>query len=119
LYLNGTSQQVNFDNKWSGLLITEYGVPQGSVLGPLLFIIYVYDIIKACSDKSKYNIKMFADDTLIYVSGDGREELQNKMNRAFLMIKQWMNVNKLKMNAERTKYVIMKDIGKQQEGKLY
>jgi len=59
---------------------------------------------------------MFADDTLIYVSGDGSEELQNKMNRAFLMIKQWMNVNKLKMNAEKTNYVIVKGIGKEQRG---
>jgi len=59
---------------------------------------------------------MFADGTLIYVSGNGSDELQNKMNRAFLMIKQWMNVNKLKMNAEKTKYVIVKDIGKEQRG---
>jgi len=52
----------------------------------LLFIIYINDIIKACSDKC--NIKMFADDTLIYVSGDGSEELQHKMNRVFLIIEQ-------------------------------
>jgi len=45
---------------------------------------------------------MFADDRLIYVSADGSEELQNKMNRAFLMIKQWMNVNKLKIVEEFT-----------------
>jgi len=51
---------------------------------------------------------MFADDTLIYVSGDGSEELQNKMNRAFLIIEQWMNVNKLKMNAEKTKYLMVR-----------
>jgi len=119
-YLNGRSQQINFDNKWLGLLTTEYGVPQGSVLVPLLFIIYIYihNIIKACSNKYKCNIKRFADDTLIYVSGNGSEELPNKMNSAFLMIKQWRNVNKLKMNAEKTKYMIVRGIGKEQRREI-
>jgi len=93
-------------------------VPQGSVLGPLLFIIYINDIIKACSGKCKCNIKMFSDDTLIYVSGDGSEELQNKMNRTFLTIEKWMYVNKLKMNAEKTKYMIVKGIRKEQRGEI-
>jgi len=61
---------------------------------------------------------MFADDTLIYVSGDGSEELQNKMNRAFLIIEQWMNVNKLKMNAEKTKYMIVRGIRMELRGEI-
>jgi len=48
------------------LLTTEYGVPQGSVLGSLLFIVYIKDIIQVCPEGC--NIKMFADDTPIYVS---------------------------------------------------
>jgi len=63
-------------------------------------------------------IKMFADVTLIYVSGDGNEELQNKMNRAFLTIEQLMNVNKLKMNVEKTKYKIVRGIRKEQKGEI-
>jgi len=117
-YLTGRLQQVNFDNKRSGLLNTEYGVPQGSVLGPLLFIIYINDIIKACSGRGKCSIKMFADDTLIYVSGEGTEELQNRMSRAFLRVEQWMKVNKLKMNAEKTKFMIVRGIRKEQRGEI-
>jgi len=61
---------------------------------------------------------MFADDTLSYVSTSS-EELQNKMNRAFLIIKQWMNVNKLKMNAEKIKYMIVRDISSfEQRGEI-
>jgi len=46
-----------------------------------LFIIHINDIIKVCPDKC--NIKIFADDTLIFVSGDGSEELEHKMNGVF------------------------------------
>jgi len=76
----------------------EYAVPQGSALSPLLFVIYIKDIIKVCSDKY---IKMFADDTLIYVNGEGSEELEHKINMVFLIIEQWQNVNKLKKIAQK------------------
>jgi len=115
-YLSGRLQQVNFNNKWSGVLNTEYGVPQGSVLGSLLFLLYINDITKVCPDKC--NIKSFADDALIYVSGNGSEELQCKMSGAFLMMEQWLNVNKLKMNADKTKYMIVRGIRKEQRGDI-
>jgi len=79
-------------------------VPQGSVLGPLLFILYINDIIEVCPVGC--NIKMFADDTLIYVSGESNADLEVKLNTAFNVIESWMNMNKLKMNARKTKYMI-------------
>src|SRR5436190_13702128 len=66
-YLSNRKQQVKFQNKYSKPIATKYGVPQGSVLGPLLFIVYINDIVKACTNEC--NIKMFADDTLLYVVG--------------------------------------------------
>lgn len=80
-YLNNRKQQVKFQNKYSELIKTKYGVPQGSVLGPLLFIIYINDIVKACM--SDCILKMFADDTLLYVTGRSCDELEMKMNIAF------------------------------------
>jgi len=80
---------------------------------PVLFIICVNDIIKICPDEC--NIKMFADDTLVYVSNDSSKELEHKMNIAFHIIQQWLNVNKLKMNAEKTKYMIVRSIRKRDE----
>jgi len=82
----------------------------------LLLIIYIKDIIKASSDKC--NIKIFANDTLIYMSVNGSEELQHKINRVFLVTEQWMNVNKLKMNIEKTKYMIVRGIRKEQRNKI-
>jgi len=83
-------------------------VPQGSVLGPLLFILYINNIIEVCPDGC--NIKMFADDTLIYVSGESSADLEVKLNTAFNIIEHWMNINKLKMNARKTKYMIVRSI---------
>lgn len=62
-YLSDRTQQVRFGDEWSNLIVTKYGVPQGSVLGPLLFIIYINDIINVCPEEC--SIKMFADDTII------------------------------------------------------
>ena len=115
-YLKNRTQQVRFNNKWSKLMATEYGVPQGSVLGPLLFILYVNDIIKVCPEECK--IKMFADDTLIYVEGESSAELEIKMNTVFIIVEKWMNINKLKMNAGKTKYMIVRSIRKELRGNI-
>lgn len=115
-YLKNRTQQVRFNNEWSTLLATEYGVPQGSVLGPLLFIIYINDIIKVCPEGC--SIKMFADDTLVYVTGESSAELERKMNMAFVTVEKWMNTNKLKMNAGKTKYMIVRSIRKELRGNI-
>ncbi|KMQ86893.1 rna-directed dna polymerase from mobile element jockey-like protein [Lasius niger] len=79
-YLSNRKQQVKFQNKYSKSIATKYGVPQGSVLGPLLFIVYINDIVKACTNEC--NIKMFADDTLLYVVVNGilPKQLRNKLD---------------------------------------
>jgi len=58
---------------------------------------------------------MFADDTLIYASGDGSKESEHKMNMVFNIIEKWLSANKLKMNAEKTKCIIVKSIRKKGE----
>ena len=66
-YLYNRRQTVKIDNDVSGEIDVLHGVPQGSKLGPLLFILYVNDIVKIV-DKCK--IHLFADDTLIYILGN-------------------------------------------------
>jgi len=85
-------------------------IPQRSVLGPLLFTIYVNDIVQICPKEC--NIKMFADDTIIYRKEGGSEKIEKKLNRVLLIIENWLDVNKLKMNASKTKFMIIRNIRK-------
>lgn len=91
-------------------------MPQGSVLGPLLFIMYINDITNTCPEEC--SIKMFADDTLIYVIGENSVELETKMNTVFKIVEQWMSANQLKMNGGKTKYMIVRSVRKEQRGNI-
>lgn len=115
-YLSDRSQIVKFNNEVSKLIINKYGVPQGSVLGPLLFIIYINNIMKICPEEC--TIKMFADDTLIYVVGESSDILERKLNIAFKIVEKWMNKNRLKMNIDKTKFMIIKGVRREQKGRI-
>lgn len=105
-YLSNRTQQVKFRNTISTEQITSNGVPQGSVLGPLLFILYINDIVK----KLKYcECKIFADDTVIYVSDTDRSEVERKLNCDMINIVKWLNKNSLKLNTAKTKFMLIHD----------
>jgi len=74
----------------------------------------VYNIYKwyRANLPDECNIKMFADDTIIYVKGGRSEEIEKKLNRVLLIVENWLNLNKLKMNASKTKFMIIRSIRK-------
>ena len=77
------------------------GVPQGSVLGPLLFLIYVNDIYKASN-----KLEFFADDTNLMYENKNLRSLETVMNDELLKIVDWLTVNKLSLNVKKTNYII-------------
>ena len=102
-YLTGRSQYVTVNGHRSDYKPITCGVPQGSVLGPLLFLIYVNDL-PSVSEVLKFYL--FADDTSIYFDLKDLITLQKVVNRELKKIKKWLDANRLSLNISKTNYVI-------------
>ena len=102
-YLTTRLQSVKHNQDISSNLAIGHGVPQGSILGPILFVIYINDLPQ-CLMKSA--IGMYADDTVIYFSATSpgliKQVLQNDLN----YVEQWLQENKLVLNQSKTKWML-------------
>lgn len=103
-YLSERYQIVMYDGAKSEPRKNTLGVPQGSILGPLLFILYINDI-DTILENCKLNL--FADDTLITMSDRDVNSAVDKMNSELINISKWLKVNKLKLNTSKTKAMII------------
>lgn len=102
-YLSCRNQYVSFKGVHSVTNSVNIGVPQGSVLGPLLFIIYTNDI--PMSIKSSKPI-LFADDTTVFVIGENVESLYKQMNDDLMELNDWFKANYLSVNPNKTKCML-------------
>ena len=99
-YLLGSSQTTFVNGMSSEVLGVDYGVPQGSILGPLLFLAYIHDV--------QYNAKnikilLYADDTVLYASSENPETALVNLQKGVDDFVNWCIKNKLSLNVEKTK----------------
>jgi len=102
-YLSGRSQFVSIGVDSSSIRPNQLGVPQGSVLGPLLFTIFINDLPESCN---LLNTILFADDATFLCSGKNIDEVARVMNSELEKIYNWLNLNRLSLNYKKTHYMI-------------
>ena len=114
-YLTNRKQFVLFENNKSCLGNITTGVPQGSVLGPVLFLIYINDIINA---DSIFDLTLYADDTTLTTTLQANnykninKDGENFLNSEIHKIHTWLLANRLSLNINKTKAIIFQTIGK-------
>lgn len=102
-YLRNRTQSTQFQEIVSSPLLNNIGLPQGSKLSADLFSLFINDITDVISECA---IGLFADDTLLYTSASTLQEAADKMNKQLERVLGWLNINKLKLNTDKTKAII-------------
>ena len=103
-YLGGRYQRVVLNNHSSSLCSNQgeitHGVPQGSILGPLLFLLYNNNLPQIKNDNSK--IVLFADDTSIIITNSNPTHFENSVNKIIQQLNEWFTANLLSLNLDKT-----------------
>ena len=104
-YLNNRFQQVSLNGQTSDSNPVTCGVPQGSILGPLLFLIYINDMNTAIKNSTVYH---FADDTNLLYSHKNPTTLKKIMNKDLKSLYEWLCANRLSLNVGKTEFMIFR-----------
>ena len=102
-YLTFRTQYVQINDVNSELGSISIGVPQGSILGPLLFLIYINDMKRSCN---LFECIQYADDTTLFLRDDDLKTLYQIVNRQLKRVDYWLKLNKLSLNVEKTHYMV-------------
>lgn len=108
-YLTERYQYVYLNGESSEKKTITCGVPQGSVLGPLMFLIYINDLPNISKVLDFY---LFADDTNLYCEDDCLKKLETKINKELKHLYLWLSVNRLALNMDKTNFVIFHPFNK-------
>ena len=102
-YLYNRKQYVTYNSYKSNYELIMFGVPQGSILGPLLVLLYINDLSSV--PEACFSI-LFADDTNIFITGRNVNEMCNQLNADLFRVQEWLHCNKLSLNVPKTHYMI-------------
>ena len=103
-YISNRKQYTQVNEHRSSLKETTCGVPQGSILGPILVLIYINDI----SNSTELNLLSLADDTTIYCSETTLDENRKKATSELSKILDWLHANRLSLNINKTNFTIIR-----------
>jgi hypothetical protein len=103
-YLSNRSQKCQINGSLSSEKMIRCGVPQGSILGPLFFLLYINDLPQ-CLSKTKP--RLFADDTNLTASGDSITRLEAAVNSDLENLRKWLIANKLSLNVAKTEFMLI------------
>ena len=103
-YLNKRIQVCKVNNTISSSKPISCGVPQGSNLGPLLFLLCINDLPKCLKSSAP---AMYADDAIITICGKTGEEIEKQLNSELENVHKWLLVTKLAFNVDKTEYMII------------
>ena len=104
-YLKNRKQMLFFQEDSSDFQEVYSGVPQGSVLGPLLFLLFINDVSNFTTEGCALN--MYADDVIIYTSAETSDELQMKLQLCVDNVHQWYNMNRLTVNKKKSAVMVI------------
>ena len=103
-YLSNRKQYVLYNSVQSNTQSISFAVPQSSVLGPLLFLIYINDMPNSLTHSKAI---LFADDTTIYISSNNVDNMFHKLNMDLVYLVDWFITNKLSLNVNKSNYLLL------------
>ena len=103
-YLSDRQKKCVVNGELSGSCAVTCGVPQGSLIGPLLFLIYINDLPNCLT---KALPRMYADDTSVSIAASSLPELELALNAELANLREWLNVNKLSLNIAKTEFMLI------------
>ncbi len=103
-YLHERMQRTKVDGVCSTDHVVSHGVPQGSILGPLLFVIFINDL---CDTVELCGTSMYADDTAIFYMAKDADDLRLSIQYDLQSISYWMSENRLSLNTSKTKFMML------------
>ena len=114
-YLSNRQQCVQIGESLSEFQTVKHGVPQGSILGPLLFLLYINDIVEA---SEKLQFLLFADDTSLFYAHKDIKVIEKVYNEELQHISNWLCANKLSLNVKKSKVLLYRPNNRKQHSNM-